>query len=141
MNDQQINKQAKELIESEYTLQIEVRELEDELRKIDPRFQRFIEKQAELKLVQAQNADTWKAIETAMIDNDIKQVRGDWGILTIAERLNWSIGPELAPRYFKTVPDTTKISTIFRLEGKAPRGATPSYTKYLTKRIKGADNG
>jgi hypothetical protein len=98
-------------------------------------------KVAELKIAQDKITDTWKQVESLMLKHDIKSIKGDWGILTIAERLNWSIGPELPPRFFKTVPDTTKISTIFRLEGKAPRGATPSYTKYLTKRIKGADNG
>lgn len=95
---------------------------------------------AELQTTQKQIDETWKKVETAMIDQDIKQIKGDWGTLTIAERLNWAIDKnELAPRYFKTVPDTTKISTLFRLEGKPPKGATPSYTKYLMRKLKGIE--
>lgn len=132
-----ITEEAKELLDSERTLTLEVRELENELRQVDPRFQKFIEKQAELKVLQSQNADAWKEIEKQMIELNIKSVKGDWGSITIAERLNWRIDQEvLPPRFWKKVPDTTKISTIFRLEGKAPKGANLSYTQYLTKRIK-----
>lgn len=99
--------------------------------------QEISKKVAEYKALQDKLNEEWKSVEKLMIDNDIKSVKGDWGTLTIAERLNWTTTEELAPRYMKTVPDTTKISTMFRLEGKAPKGATPSYTKYLTRRIKG----
>ena len=93
---------------------------------------------AEYKALQDKLDGEWKRVESLMIENGVKQVKGDWGTLTIAERLNWSIDQEaLPPRFWKKVPDTTKISTIFRLEGKTPKGASPSYTQYLTKRIKG----
>lgn len=92
---------------------------------------------AEYKALQDKLDSEWKRVESLMIENGVKQIKGDWGTLTIAERLNWSIDQEvLPPRFWKIVPDTTKISTIFSLEGKAPKGANPSYTQYLTKRIK-----
>lgn len=89
------------------------------------------------KEVQDQSNIFWKNIEEQMIKYDIKSVSGDWGSVTIAERLNWDINEEELPKKFlKKVVDTTKLSNTFRLEGKAPKGASPRYTKYLTKRIK-----
>ena len=100
--------------------------------------QQLSSKVAEYKALQDKLNEEWNRVESLMIENGVKQVKGDWGTLTIAERLNWTIDKEvLAPRFYKSVPDTTKISTLFRLEGKAPKGATPSYTQYLTKRLKG----
>lgn len=104
--------------------------------------QQVSKKMAELKELQDSLNRTWKSVEAAMIKNDIKSIKGDWGSLTIAERLNWSVDLAEVPKKFtKVVADTTKISTEFRLYGKAPKGCEPSYTKYLTKRLKGADNG
>lgn len=80
--------------------------------------------------------DFWKGVEAEMIEHDVKTIKGDWGTLTIAERLNWETTDELASKFYKKVVDTKKISDTYRLEGKAPKGATPSTTKYLTKRIK-----
>lgn len=117
------------------TLELEHRleELEQSLSE-DPKFREFLAKQKEAS---QHIADSWKDIEEAMIQNKVKSIKGDWGSITIAERLNWKIDPELLPsKFIKKVPDTTKISTIFKLEGKAPKGCEPTYTKYLTKRIK-----
>lgn len=96
-------------------------------------FKQFLQAQKEAK---AQIAEVWAEIEKQMLAHDIKSIKGDWGTITIAERLNWKVTGELSPRYYKKVIDTTKLSTLFRLEGKAPEGAEPYYTKYLTKRIK-----
>lgn len=83
----------------------------------------------------------WKAVEALMIQFDVKNIKGNWGSLTIAERLNWSIDHAMLPaKFWKKVPDTTKISSEFRLYGKSPKGCEPSYTKFLTKRLKGADS-
>ena len=103
--------------------------------------QQVANKMAELKELEASLKATWKNVEEAMIANNIKQIKGSWGTLTIAERLNWDVDMNTLPAKFrKIVPDTTKISTEFRLYGKAPKGCTPSYSKYLTKRIKDTSN-
>lgn len=100
----------------------------------DERFKRFLELQ---KNVTAQVSEAWQKIEKEMIDNDVKSIKGDWGSLTIAERLSWDYDASmLPPKFFKKVVDTKKLSDVFRLEGKAPPAAFPRYTKYLTRRIK-----
>lgn len=79
----------------------------------------------------------WESVENEMIANNIKSIKGDWGSLTIAEKLGWEIDPDqLPPRFMKKVPDTKKLSDTYKLEGKAPKGAKPKYTNYLTKRFK-----
>lgn len=100
----------------------------------DDRFRNFLEFQKETT---AKIGEFWKAVETEMIKNDVKSIKGEWGSLTITERLNWDVDfQELPAKFFKKVPDTKRISDTFRLEGKAPKGTTPSYSKFLTKRIK-----
>lgn len=99
-----------------------------------PEFREFLARQ---KSVNQQLADFWKRVETEMIDLDIKTIKGDWGSLTIANRQGWKVDEkELPAKFFKKVVDTTRITKTFQLEGKAPKGAEPYTTKYLTKRIK-----
>lgn len=124
-------------LKEEGTLQTELMKLEEELREVSPQFQTFIEKQAELRVVQAKNSEVWKQVEARMIEHDIKSIKGDWGSITIAERQNFKIDLDLLPaKFIKKVPDTTKIAASYRLEGKPPKGAEPYTTRYLTKRIK-----
>ena len=122
----------KQLAEDALAVQKAFTEYENELMQ-DERFKTFLIKQKE---VQKEISDTWKQIETAMIENDVKSVKGDWGSITIAERLNWKTDETLPAKFYKKTVDTKRISDTYRLEGKAPKGATPSTTKYLTKRIK-----
>lgn len=112
--------------------QKQLTELENELQ-LNPQFKKFLALQ---KQVNEQANDAWKYVEEKMIENDIKQLKGDFGTITLAERLNWDTTEELPNKFYKKVVDTKKLSDTFRLEGKAPKGATPSYTKYLTKRLK-----
>lgn len=119
-----LDKEAQGIIKLENSL----KEME-----LDPRFQEFVTRQKEIK---AKIDDEWKKIELAMIKTDTKSIKGDWGSITIAERLNWETTDELPARFYKKVVDTTKLSGVYRLENKAPKGATPVYSKYLTKRIK-----
>ena len=106
--------------------------VENELQ-MNPQFKKFLQLQ---KSVNEQSTKLWKQVETAMIENDIKQLKGDFGTVTLAERLNWTTSDELPSKFYKKVVDTKRLSDTYRLEGKAPKGATPSYTKYLTKRLK-----
>lgn len=127
----------KEMIEGEvievFALEKTLAETEQALMQ-DEKFKNFLTMQ---KDYQAKIAEFWKTIESQMLEHDIKSIKGDWGSLTIAERLGWKTDLELLPKKFiKKVVDTKKLSDTFRLEGKAPKGAEPTYTKYLTKRIK-----
>jgi hypothetical protein len=120
--------QVVEVIENEKMLVA----LETELQ-LNPAFKQFLELQ---KKVQEQSTKMWTYVEEKMIENDIKQLKGDFGTITIAERLNWKTTDELPSKFYKKVVDTKKLSDTFRLEGKAPKGAAPSYTKYISKRLK-----
>ena len=72
-----------------------------------------------------------------MEDTGTKTIKGDWGSITLAERQGWDIDEnELPKKFFKRVVDTKRITDTFKLEGKAPKGATPRVTKYLNKRFK-----
>lgn len=103
-----------------------------------PELREFLVKQKETT---QQISSFWRSIEQQMIAHDVKSIKGDWGSITIAERIGWDISPllTLPPKFYKKVPDLKRMTDYFRLEGKAPKGATPKYTKYLTKRIKGRE--
>lgn len=100
----------------------------------NPTFRKFLELQ---KTVNETMDRTWKNVEAQMIEHNVKSVKGDWGSLTIAERLNWDYDIEELPKKFiKRTVDTKKLSDTYKLERKEIKGATPRYTKYLTKRLK-----
>lgn len=125
-----INDQVQEVLELENQLV----EQENELVKQNDQFQQFINFQ---KSTQSKISLIWKTIEDEMINRDIKSVKGDWGSVTICERVSFDIDVDLLPaKYIKKVPDTTKIGQAFKLEGKPVKGTTPKYTKYIMKRIK-----
>jgi hypothetical protein len=88
------------------------------------------------KTVDEQATLFWSSVESQMIQHDIKSIKGDWGSVTIAEKLKWDTSDELPAKFYKKTVDTKKLSDTYKLEGKAPKGATPSYIKYLTRRIK-----
>lgn len=100
----------------------------------DPRFANFLQAQ---KKFQSESELFWKAIEDQMIKHNIKNIKGDWGSITVAERGGFDIDTDqLPPRFFKKVPDLKKIGDTFKLEGTPVKGTTPKITKYLMKRIK-----
>ena len=106
----------------------------EQLLMANPDFMQFLEMQ---KKVNEMANSVWKDVEQVMIQNDIKQLKGDFGTVTIAERQGWVVDEaELPNKFFKKVVDTTRLTATYRLEGKAPRGATPTTTKYITKRLK-----
>lgn len=128
MNEETIQNEVLALIEREKSLA----ELEKELAQ-NEQFQNFLKAQKE---VQVQVADAWKLIEAQMIENNIKSVKGDWGYITIAERIGFDYDKtELPKKFYKVVIDESKVSATYKLEGKV-KGATPRWKKYLTKKIK-----
>lgn len=78
----------------------------------------------------------WSSVKNRMVETGTKSLKGDFGSITIAERLSFTATDELAPKYFKKVPDVKKIAAEYKLKGVAPKGATPKVTQYLTKRLK-----
>lgn len=125
----QLEEQVMEVIKLQKDLQAEEQQI-----MADPRFSAFLQKQ---KQVTEQISAFWKDLETKMIENDIKSIKGEWGYITIAERLNFKIDETSLPKkFFKKVVDTKRLADTFRLEGKPINGAEPYTTKYLTKRIK-----
>lgn len=131
--------EIEEIIAGEVTdvlaLEQTLEELELELAK-NEQFRTFLQRQRDARI---QIDSFWKKVETQMIEHNVKSVKGDWGSLTVAERINWTYNEDLPAKFYKKVVDTKKLTDTFRLEGKAPKGSAPNYTKYLTKRIKGQE--
>lgn len=98
----------------------------------DPKFAMFLEAQKAFNEYQAQ---VWTGIQKEMIENDIRSIKTDKITLTIATRTSYDIDETVLPaKFWKKVPDTTKIATSHKLEGKPVKGTTPKQTQYLTKR-------
>lgn len=127
---EQIVKQELELYEEK---QLALDELTKQLES-NPQFKAFLQARKEFE---AFDKEVWKRIESAMIANDIAQIKTNTMTLSIARKNNFKIDIEKLPeRYKKVVADTTKINGIYKLEGRVPQGVKVSHTQYLTKRIK-----
>jgi ribosomal protein RSM22 (predicted rRNA methylase) len=96
--------------EKELALQQLTQELES-----SPQFAAFLEAQRAFREVEA---NVWKNVEQAMMDNNIKSIKTDKVTLSIATRTSYDIDLDLLPKKFiKRVPDTTKIATAHKLKG------------------------
>jgi hypothetical protein len=111
--------------------QLELAQLQEALSK-NEEFSRFMEL---TKAVNTKMAEVRKHVEEIMIpaykDGKIdKNIKGDWGSVTVTESDRFEIDEaELPPKFFKKVVDETKIRATFQLEGKAPKG-TKQFKKY-----------
>lgn len=131
-------------MEDEIKLKLEeAKQAEAELNKIEselalePKFQQWLNAQKQLREANAKNEEFFNSLQEKMEGSGTKTIKGDWGSITLAERQGWDIDEnELPKKFFKRVVDTKRITDTFKLEGKAPKGATPRVTKYLTKRFK-----
>lgn len=79
--------------------------------------------------LEAEIKATWKAIESYMIDNNIKDVYN----LTIAEKKTWKVTGQLPPRFYKKTLDTSRLNFDLQHDNKLPKGASFTTSKYLTK--------
>lgn len=114
--------------------QQEIAKRELELTTMNPEFKAFMDQKKE---IDEKAAAVWNRIEEAMLENNIKSIKGDWGYVTIAERTNFKVNLDLLPaKFIKKVPDTTKIGAAYKLENKPPKGVEIEIKKYLTKKIK-----
>lgn len=97
------------------------------------------------KAVSSKREEVRKHIEAVMVpayhNGQIdKSVKGEWGSATVIERDDFDITESLLPaKFFKRVPDTTKIRKTFQLEGKAPRGCTAIKKYGIMLKIKGVE--
>lgn len=131
-----ISKEVENTVEAGKRLENELIKLEQGL-EVNPQFQAYIAKKKERDEFDRQSSEVFSKWQEVMEQKDIKSIKGDWGSITLAERQGWDIDEELLPKkFFKKVVDTKKITDTYRLEGKAPKGATSRVTKYLTKRFK-----
>lgn len=127
-----IDKEVVELITEETKLA----QLEQALQE-SPQFKAFIQAQQDFR---DKSSAYWKNVEQQMIDNGIKSVKGDWGSLTIVERVNLK-APDLTlvpAKFIKKALDTTKVSAYEKLAGELPKGVISTPTQYLMKKFKKA---
>ncbi len=129
---------TKELIQDEVitilSLERKVQAIENELLENEV-FARLVKAQRD---VQAQITDFWTQVEAHMIEADMHELSGEWGRISIVNSpQTFDINKdELPAKYWKKVPDTTRVLAVYRLEGKPPKGATPrAVTKRLRKEI------
>lgn len=128
-----VEKKVKAELEQYEEKQLALAKLTEELES-SPQFAAFIEAQKAFREIES---NVWKNIEQVMIANGVKTIKTNMATLSIATRTSYDIDlDELPNKFIKRVPDTTKIATAHKLNGEAPKGATPKYTSYLVKRIK-----
>lgn len=126
------NKDPKQTIEGEVvsvvTMQQELANVENELMQLDA-FKKFIELRKTVNDKMASIRDNVEflmvpAYKAGQVD---KTIKGDWGSVTVTESDTFEIDEAALPaKFFKKVVDTTKIRKTYQLEGKPPKGATPS---------------
>lgn len=93
----------------------------------------FLRIQAE---VQAEIDATWAVVRERMEKYHVTKLSGDWGYITMAERKSFKATGKVAPRFFKLVLDSTKVSAYEKIAGHLPTGVDQTTTKFLQKRIK-----
>lgn len=125
---------AKKAIEGEV---LSTRELETQVAALEsalmsnPQFQQFIQLRNQLNDKYAQVRKTVAdimipAYQAGEVDKSLKLENGT---ITVTERDDFEVvESELPPRFWKKVPDTTRIRKTFQLEGSAPKG-----TKHVKK--------
>jgi len=135
-------KDLKTVIESEvsevFELERSMTEVETELRS-NPEFVKFLELQ---KAVNDKAAEVWKAVGDQFIEaykagKVDKTLKFDFGTLTVKDINDLTIDEDqLAPRYFKSVPNTTKIRNDYALDNKLPKGVTVTKKYQFSKTLK-----
>jgi hypothetical protein len=133
LDNQDPQEEIKSTVGSFFAVQKALEAEEASLAAQDERFRSFLQRQKEAK----EKMDVgWDYVKDLMIKNDIRSVKGDWGSLTISERLGFDIDESKLPKeFYKLVPDIKMIGDTYRLEGEAPEGAEPKTTKVFTKRL------
>lgn len=115
---------VKKVIEGEVVsalaLSTELETLQSELMD-NPKFARFLELRSAVndKMTEVRSEIGKVMIPAYKAGRIDKTLKGDWGSITVKEDKVLDINEDkLTPRFWKKVPDTTKIRTIYDLEGK-----------------------
>lgn len=88
------------------------------------------------KEIEEQIEASYGYLKEQMVKYDVRAMKGDWGSLTIAERLNWNVIGKLQPKFYKKVPDTAKMKAYYVAMDRLPAGVDVTTTKYLSKKLK-----
>lgn len=80
---------------------------------------------------------TWERIEEFMRANDVPTVKGDWGHMTLATKVNLKADTAILTdsSFYKQALDSTKVKGYQKLFGALPNGVTQSTTEYLSKKV------
>lgn len=99
---------------------------------------KFARTEAKLKDMKAEHDTVVEQVKQAMIANGVTKISGDWGLITLAERTNYSTEDisKVPEGYTKRVLDTTKVKAEATLSGKLPEGVSESKTQYIVKKFK-----
>lgn len=87
------------------------------------------------KDLESQIKASYSYLEEQMVKHNVRAVKGGWGSLTIAERLNWTAAGKVAPKFYKKTLDTAKVKAYYVAMNRLPNGIDVSTTKYLTKKL------
>lgn len=87
------------------------------------------------KRAQEQLDAAWQLVKDQMVERGMTSVKGDWGAVLTAERINWKITDQIDEYYTKRVADTKKLAAAFAAN-ELPAGADFTTTIYVTKRLK-----
>lgn len=99
---------------------------------------KFAAAEAQLKVLKEQHDKVIDQIKQAMVENGVQKISGDWGYITLAERVSYKAPDlsEVAPRFLKKTLDTTKVKAEATLKGELPKGVEETKTQYITKKLK-----
>lgn len=99
---------------------------------------KFAKAEAELKELKAKHDEIVERVKEAMIENGVQRIDGDWGYITLAERVGYKADniSEVDKQYTKPTLDTAKVKAQATLTGELPAGVTETRTQYITKKFK-----
>lgn len=136
------NTKPQEAIEGEVlsvlSLQKELAATEAKLEQMEV-FKKFIELRKSVNDKMASIRTEVKAImipayQKGQVD---KTIKGDWGSVTVTVSDTFKIDEAtLQPKFWKKIPDETKIRATYQLEGKSPKGTEHSKTYNITMKFK-----
>lgn len=99
---------------------------------------KFAKAEAELKVLKEKHDQAIEQIKEAMVANGVTKLEGEWGYITLAERVSYKAEDisEVDEKYLKPTLDTTKVKAEATLTGQLPTGIVESRTQYITKKLK-----
>lgn len=99
---------------------------------------KYAKLELKLKEAKAQADDATEQIKQAMIDNGVTKIDGDWGSITLAERVTYGTDniDSVPENLTKRVLDSTKVKAEATLTGRLPNNVVATKTQYITKRFK-----